>query len=244
MEKKINLFFFTLILTSLSVLYTNVSKVSAQEIGIGVKAGANFSTQLNNFQFTTGDLQINLDPSFTFGYHLGLIYRQRIARNFRMQAEPTFLNIGASYKDSFTFRGFDFQTDSKTRLSYIQLPLMLEWTTTPPDLKEVPVPWEITTYHASIGLYSSYLVDAIFSGNNSGSPIGVDFDEEFSNDVTDQLNYFDAGFIIGGGLEYGHKDKMGIEARVMLGMFNSGNIRVNEFKPDNLSISIAAYYMF
>jgi len=223
---------------------TVIPPAFAQETGIGLKAGTNISTQLNNFQFTTGDLQINLDPSFTFGYHLGLIYRQRIARNFRIQAEPTFLNIGASYKDSFTFRGFDFQTDSETRLSYIQLPLMLEWTTTPPDLKEVPIPWEITTYHASIGLYSSYLVDAIFVGSNSGSPIGVDFDEEFSNDVTDQLNYFDAGFIIGGGLEYGHKDKMGIEARVMLGMFNSGNIRVNEFKPDNLSISIAAYYMF
>jgi len=218
--------------------------VFAQETGIGVKAGANFSTQLNNFQFTTGDLQINLDPSFTIGYHLGLIYRQRIARNFRIQAEPTFLNIGASYKDSFTFRGFDFQTNSETRLSYIQLPLMLEWTTTPPDLKEVPIPWEITTYHASIGLYSSYLLDATFFGSNSGSPVGVDFDEEFSSDVTNQLNYFDAGLIFGGGLEYGHKDKMGVEARVMLGMLNSGNTRGNEFKPDNLSISIAAYYMF
>jgi len=215
----------------------------AQETGIGLKAGANYSTQLNSFQFTTGDLQINLDPSFTLGYHLGLIYRQRIARNFRIQAEPTFLRIGARYDDSFTFRGFDFQTDSETRLSYIQLPLMLEWTTTPPDLEKVPIPWEVTTYHASIGLYSSYLVDAMFSGSNSGSPVGVEFDEEFSNDVTNQLNYFDAGFIIGGGLEYGNKDKIGIEARLMLGMLNSGNTNVNEIKPDNLSISIAVYYM-
>ena len=220
------------------------SPLFAQETGIGLKVGTNVSTQLYSFQFTSGDLQIYLDPSFAIGYNLGLVYRERISQNFRLQAEPSFLRIGARYNDSFTFRGFDFQTDSETRLSYIQLPVMLEWTTTPPDLEEVPIPWEETTYHASFGIYGSYLLDAIFTGSNSGSPIGVDFEEEFTNDVTNQFNNVDAGFIIGGGLEYGYKDKMGIETRLMLGIFNSGNESTVELKPNNLSISFAVYYMF
>lgn len=185
-----------------------------------------------------------MNPTFTTGYHLGLIYRNRISPNIRIQTEPSFLRIGAQYKESFNFRGFDFETDSKTKLSYIQLPLLLEWTTTPPDLQEFPKPWEETTYHLSIGLYGSYLVDAVFEGTNSGNPIGVDFEEAFSNDVTSSFNSFDAGFILGGGLEYGYLNKIGIETRVMMGILNSVNASKTEFKPNNLFVSIAMYYLF
>lgn len=225
-------------------LALSFNSVKAQDLGLGFKAGLDFSTQLNNFQFTSGDLELDLNPDFTTTYHLGIIYRNRLGKNFRIQAEPTFLNIGAIYKESFTFRGFDFQTDSETSLSYIQLPLVLELTTTPPDLQEFPKPWEETTYHATIGFYGSYLVDATFSGTNSGSPIGVDFEEEFSNDVTDQFNDFDAGLIIGGGLEYGYQNKIGVETRLMVGLLNSASANETEFKPNNLSIQVALYYLF
>ena len=219
-------------------------KANAQNVGIGIKAGLDFSTQLNNFTFQSGDLNLDLDPNFKVGYQFGLVYRNRIARNFRIQAEPTFQNIGASYKESFTLRGFDFQTDSETNLRYIHLPVVLELTTTPPDLEEFPKPWEETTYHATIGLYGSYLLDAEFSGRNSGTPIGIDFEEQFSNDVTSQVNEYDAGFIVGGGLEYGYQNKIGVETRLMLGMLNSNNPNKTEFKPNNLSVSVALYYLF
>ena len=227
-----------------NILNAQIQTANAQDIGVGLKAGLDFTTQLNNFEFTSGDLELDLDADFITTYHLGLIYRNRISKNFRMQAEPTFLKIGAIYKESFTFRGFDFQTDSETSLSYIQLPLVLELTTTPPDLEEFPKPWEETTYHATFGLYGSYLLDANFSGTNSGTPIGVDFEEEFSNDVASQFNDFDAGFIIGGGLEYGYMNKIGIETRLMLGMLNSNNASETEFKPNNLSVQVALYYVF
>lgn len=221
-----------------------VTTGQAQNVGLGVKAGLDFSTQLNNFQFTSGELELDLNPTFTTGYNLGLIYRNRLTPNVRIQTEPSFLRVGAKYKESFTFRGFDFETDSETKLSYIHLPVLIELTTTPPDLEKFPKPWEETTYHATIGLYGSYLLDAVFSGTNSGSPIGVDFEEEFSNDVTSQFSDFDAGFIIGGGLEYGYQNKIGIETRLMLGMLNSANASETEFKPNNLSISVAMYYLF
>jgi len=216
----------------------------AQDVGIGFKAGLDFSRQLNNFQFKSGELELDLDPSFVNGYNLGLIYRKRVARNLRVQVEPTLLSVGSQFNESFTFRGFNFETDSKTKLSYLQLPLIIELTTTPPDLEEFPKPWEETTYHLSFGFYGSYLVDATFSGTNSGNPIGIDFEEEFSNDVTSQFNTYDAGLIIGGGLEYGYQNKIGMETRLLLGLLNSANTNSYEFKPNNLSVSVAMYYLF
>lgn len=226
------------------ILFLFYGSAFSQDTGLGAKVGFNFGTQLNNFQFTSGDLELDLDPSVMTGFNLALIYRNRIADNFRIQAEPTYLRIGAEYNESFTFRGFDFETDSKTELSYLHLPLMLELTTTPPDLEEFPKPWEETTYHLSFGLYGSYLVDATFSGTNSGTPIGVDFEEEFSNDVSSQFNSYDAGIVLGGGLEYGYLNKIGFETRLMLGLLNAENENETEFKPNNLAVSFGLYYIF
>lgn len=217
--------------------------LQAQDTGLGLKAGLNFSSPLNNFEFTSVDLELQLDPSFSTGYHLGFIYRNRFAKNFRFQAEPAFLKIGAKYNETFTFRGFEFQNDSESRLLYLHLPLLLELTTTPPDLEEFPKPWEETTYHLTFGLYGSYLLDARFYGINSGSPIGVDFEEEFSNDVTSRHNRYDAGIVLGGGLEYGYQNKIGIESRLTLGLIDTQNKERMKFKPDNLFISVAIYYI-
>lgn len=243
-KQNLTKFKLSVLLIGIALFTIPFSNTNAQNIGLGAKAGLDFSTQLNNFQFTSGDLALDLEPTFTTGYHLGLIYRNRLSGNFRIQAEPAFLRIGANYEESFTFRGFDFQTDSETKLSYLHLPVVLELTTTPPDLQEFPKPWEETTYHATLGFYGSYLLDANFAGTNSGTPIGVDFEEEFSNDVTSQFNDFDTGFIIGGGLEYGYQNKIGLETRLMLGLLNSNDENSTEFKPNNLSVSFAIYYLF
>lgn len=228
----------------MNILCIQIRNTNAQDIGIGLKTGLDFSTLLNNFKFQSGDLNLDLNPNFTTGYHIGLLYRNRLSPNFRVQAEPAILQIGAQYNESFTLRGFDFQTESETTLSYLHLPLVVELTTTPPDLEEFPKPWEETTYHATLGFYGSYLLDANFSGTNSGTPLGVDFEEQFSNDVSSQFNEIDAGVIIGGGLEYGYQNKIGLETRLMLGMLNSNNASKTEFKPNNLSISVAIYYLF
>ncbi|NGP76700.1 PorT family protein [Balneolaceae bacterium YR4-1] len=228
----------------LSILNTQIKTAYAQDIGIGLKTGLDFSTLLNNFHFQSGDLNLDLSPNITTGYNIGLIYRNRIHSNFRLQAEPSFLEIGAQFDEAFTLRGFEFQTKSETKLSYLHLPIVLELTTTPPDLQEFPKPWEETTYHATIGFYGSYLLEANFSGTNTGTPLGVDFEESFSNDITSQFNEVDTGIIFGGGLEYGYQNKIGIETRLMLGLINSNNSANTEFKPNNLSVSVAIYYLF
>lgn len=240
MSKKI----LRLFLTLMFLLCLSLNPIIAQNTGIGIKAGLDFSTQLNNFKFNSGDLTLNLSPTFTSGYQIGLIYRNRIAKNFRIQAEPSLLRIGARYNESFTFRNFEFQTDSETKLLYAHLPVVLELTTTPPDLEEFPKPWEETTYHLTLGIYSSYLVDATFSGINSGSPLGVDFEEEFSNDVTSQFNKYDVGFIIGGGFEYGYQNKIGIESRLIFGVIDSNESNNNKIRLGNLWLSFAMYYLF
>lgn len=233
-----------LFITILGLLSSTNAKLFAQDKGIGLKTGLDFNTQLNNFQFTSGDLELDLDPSFTTGYNLGLIYRNRLSPNLRIQAEPTFTKTGARYKETFEFRGFQFETDSETKLSYLQLPILLGFTTTPPDMLEFPKPWEESTYQAIIGFYGSYLLDARFSGTNSGSPIGIDFEEQFSEDVTSRFNSFDAGLLFGGGFEHGYLNKLGMEARLFLGLIDTTNPDQVEFKPNNLTISLTVYYIF
>lgn len=228
---------------SIVILFSSHHNVKSQDIGLGIQSGLEVSTQLNNFQFTSGDLQLDLDPKLTAGYNLGLIYRKRISPNFRIQLEPSILRLGATYNETFTFSGFEFETDSETKLTYLHMPVMFEITTTPPDLKEFPVPWEETTYHVSMGFYGSYLMDAVFSGTNSGDPIGIEFEETFTNDVTNLFNEFNTGLIIGAGLEHGNKNKIGVETRLMLGLLNASPDNQTEFKPNNLSFSFGLYYM-
>lgn len=215
----------------------------AQDVGLGFKASLNINTQLNNFQFTSGDLALDLSPSVTSGYQLGLIYRNRIRPNIRLQTEPSFSKIGAQYNESFIFRGFNFETDSEIKLYYIDLPLLIEFTTTPPDLQEFPKPWEETTYHLSFGLYGSYLLDATFTGVNSGNPIGIDFEEEFSNDVTSEFNPLDAGIIVGGGFEYGYLNKIGVQTRLTFGLLNPTSNNQIELKAGNVALSFTLYYL-
>lgn len=237
-KNKLSFIFLFFILSNLN------TQLYGQNSGIGLKTGLEISTQLNNFQFASQELQLDLKPEFTNGYNLGLIFRRRITANFRTQAEPTFIKLGARYNESFVFRGFNFETNSEINLSYLQLPIIFAFTSTPLDMEEFPKPWEGTTYHGIIGFYGSYLLDAQFIGTNSGTPIGVDFEEEFSEDVTQRFNTFDAGLLLGAGFEHGYLNKMGMEARLFLGLIDTTNPDQSEFKPNNLSISLAVYYIF
>lgn len=226
------------------IFFISSHKLHGQDTGLGVKTSLEISSQLNNFQFTSGDLELDLNPQFSNGYSIGLIYRNRITRNIRIQAEPTYTRVAARYQESFIFRGFEFETDSESELSYLQLPLLVGFTTTPTDLEEFPKPWEGTTYHAVFGIYGGYLLDASFSGTNTGTPIGVDFEEEFSDDVTSRFNSFDAGLVAGGGFEHGYLNKMGMEVRLFLGIIDAINPDEVKIEPNNVSISVTVYYIF
>jgi len=90
----------------------------------------------------------------------------------------------------------------------------------------------------------SYLLNAQFSGENTGPSICIQFSATFINNVQDQYSGFDAGAIVGIGLEYVYSNKMGHGERVHFSVLDSCDTDVFTFDPRNLALSVSAYFLF
>lgn len=219
-------------------------KAEAQLTNIGITAGINISSHLNDFRYSSGDINLSLEPGITTGFQGGLIVRRHISRTLRFQAEPSLMMLGASYEEPFNLRGFELETESQTEIISLQIPLVLQLSTAPPQQNAYGREKASTTYHLTGGIFGGYIVDARFSGTNSGAPLGVSFSGDFTNDVTSQYSDFDGGVVLGVGFEYGQDSRIGLEARGQLSIVSSGNAPDLSFNPKNIAGSLAAYYIF
>lgn len=231
------------IITVFICLFSIQSSI-AQRVGLGATVGFNQSTHQNNFKFTSGDIDLDLKPQFRTGGHVGIVFRRILSNNLRLQTEPQYIELGGGYDGTFVVNNFELRTVSETNIKYIQIPLLIQYTTTPPDRQRFPKPWPEFTFHLTAGLYGSYLLDADFSGRVTGAPIGVQFEDVFSNDVTSQFHEYDAGLVFGGGTEFGLNTKIGSEARLIYGLMNTGERSSTSFDPKNISITFSLYYLF
>lgn len=218
-------------------------KTNGQSTGFGVFGGINASTHLNSFRFVSGDIDLDFDPKLSLGYQGGLVFRSSISPSLRFQAEPSLAWLGARYGEPFMFRGFELETDSKMDLMYFQLPLLVQLTTQPNQRPVYGRQEASTTYHLTGGLYGGYLLNAEFSGTNRGAPIGVAFEGEFSNDISDQYSNFDGGVVIGAGFEHGLHNKLGFEVRGILSVINTGDAPELSFEPKNMGVTFSVYLL-
>lgn len=239
-------FFRYLILIAFTSLFISIGlpfASEAQRAGVGITAGVNTSSHLNSFRFVGDDIDLDFYPGFTAGFNAGLVLRRHIRPSVRIQAEPGIAMMGARYNESFQLRGFQFETDSRTELYYIQVPILLQYTTTPTVYPTFGRQRSHTTYHLTGGLFGGYLFDARFSGTNSGAPIGIEFQGAFSNDVRDQYKNYDGGIILGAGFEHGYNTRIGFEARFTFSVIDSGNQPDINFEPRNVGMSLSVYYI-
>lgn len=235
----------TLILAALMIAASLSFPQKGLSQSFGITGGIGASSHVNNFRFLSDDISLDFSPGAAFSYHIGGIYRTSLGENVRLQLEPGFFKMGAKYEQPFQLRGFQFQTESRTDLNYVQLPVLFQLTTTPPDRVIFGRPRSETTYHVSGGFFGSYLLNATFSGTNSGAPIGIEFQGQFTNDVRDQYNDFDGGLIIGAGLEHGTPNqKVGFEFRFIYSALSSGNLPDANFNPHNLAGTAMVYILF
>lgn len=220
-----------------------VNNSIAQSVNFGITGGVNISSHMNNFHYVAEDIDLEFNPRFTFGYQAGLVARTKLNNSLRFQTEPSLILLGARYEEPFTLRGFDFETESKTELLYIQLPLLLQLSTVPEDIPVYGRERPKTTFHITGGVFGGYLLDARFSGTNTGEPIGISFEGDFSNDVSSQYSSYDGGATLGAGFEHGNTKKIGFEARAQFSVIDSGDAPEVSFKPHNMAATFSVYFL-
>lgn len=217
----------------------------AQTIDIGLKTGMNISSHTHEFLFSEDDIQLDLEPSVAIGYQAGAVVRFNITPSIRIQTEPTIILLGAKYNDSFSLRGNTLQNESRTELWYLQMPLVFQLSTRAPERTVYGRKNAFTSYHISGGAFGGYLLDADFKGTNRGAPLGIEFERDFSTDVTEQYANYDLGVLFGLGLEHGQNQKIGFETRALYSVIDTGDHEnITWFKSQNMAITFAIYWLF
>lgn len=217
--------------------------MNAQPVTWGVSGGLNVSSHINEFRYSEDDINLDLSPNITSDYQFGLIARKGLSPSFLLQVEPSFMVMGAHYDEMFMLRGFEFNTKSRTKLRYLRLPLLAQLSTVPREKTVYGQQFASTTYHLTVGVFGGYLLKADFKGTNTGTPVGIPFEGDFSNDVKSQYSSYDGGIIFGAGFEYGYKHKIGFETRAQYSVVNSGNASELSFHPRNIAITISLYFL-
>jgi len=122
-----------LAITTLFIASGIINTIKAQSIDWGFTGGMSLSSHIYQFEYIENDINLRLNPDVAVGYSAGFVARTQLSRILRLQAEPSLILLGAKYDDSFTLRGTEFQTDSRTKLTYVQIPLLLQLTTAPKE---------------------------------------------------------------------------------------------------------------
>jgi len=232
--------------TQFFILLVNVNSAKAQPVKVGITGGIDVSSHLNEFWIRDekSGIPIGFKPKITTGYQAGIIVRKDFSALLRLQTEPSVTLLGARYEESFSIRNLDLQTKSRTKLLYLQLPLVLQLSTIPKSRTVYGIDFPTTTYHLTGGFFGGYLLDARFSGTNSGMLSDVSLKGTFSEDVASHYSDYDGGVILGGGLEYGNKKKIGFETRALFSVFNTGNSSdLYWFRPQNMALTFSVYLL-
>lgn len=221
-------------------LFISAHPIKAQPISFGITTGVNISSHLKHFRFSDNNIKLDLRPKVAANYQLGLLGRAKITEFLRLQLEPSVVMLGARYDGTTKFETGNVRTKGRTELLYLQVPLLFQLSTVPSSQTVYGLPFAKTTYHITGGIFGGYLLDARFTGTNSGMGLAAG---DFSNDISDQYKDYDGGVMLGMGFEHGYKSKFGIEIRGLLTIFDNGNGSDPNFKPKNMAASLSIYYV-
>jgi len=235
--------FIFIILILSNILF--IHNAQAQSVQVGITGGVNMSSHLKDFWLKNNDgTDIRLNPKITTGFQTGFLARKDFSQVLRLQTEPSLILLGARYQESFQSGNLQFHTKSRTKLLYVQLPLVLQISTIPKRRTVYGEPFATTTVHLTGGVFGGYLLDANFDGKNTNATDNFTFQGSFSEDVTSRYTDYDGGVIFGGGIEYGNKGKVGFETRAIFSVFDTGNSSDQYwFHPQNMAITFSLYFI-
>jgi hypothetical protein len=207
----------------------------SQSLKFGLKAGFNISNHTDKFRNYEGN---QLTPESALGYQAGLLARAKLNQLLKASLEPSLMMLGANYNESVTLNGREFQTDTRSNLLYLHLPVLLHFYQEPKINSRTVYGNQLVqySYHFTIGLFGEYLLSARLTGDN----IDGNLTRSVSEDVIDNYSKYDAGGVVGFGMEF--IEKFGFDIRfqhTFLQTYN-GNPRL---KPKNYAFKLSFVYL-
>lgn len=196
----------------------------SQGLQYGLQIGKSYSHMYGSFVTTAAeDISVSLNPKLSSRFTGGGYLRYYITPAFSIQPELLFSTRGGRIKEDVDIRGRDMRIEGNLMMHYVEVPLLFRLGTSidfPEPPRYEPPGY---TYHLLAGVSASYNTRARFTGDLSGDVFGVDFDEEFSNNVRNQFIDTDVSVIFGAGFEYGRDTRFTFDIRYMLSILDINN---------------------
>jgi hypothetical protein len=218
MKRKI---LFLILFISLIFLYN--TSLYATDINFGFKGSINASYFHGDYVYTGEIITLDPGPKLSTRFSAGGLVRYNFTDVTSLQTEILYTTRGVRFRETFEFRNQTLFLNGDLTLTYVELPVLLRFTTSLPDRGPTFVQEPGFTYNAYAGTSFAYKTNATFSGRLTGDIFGDDFRQRFENRIWDQFTGTDISFIIGAGLEYGIRYRFTFDVRYVLSITNIGN---------------------
>ncbi|WP_445666625.1 porin family protein [Fodinibius sp. AD559] len=207
----------------------------SQSLEYGLTAGLNISNHTDRFRNYESN---QLTPSSALGYQVSFMTRTTLNQLLKASLEPSIIMLGANYNESITLNGREFQTDIRSKLYYLHLPVLVQFYNEPKKTGRTVYGNQIMqySYHFTVGIFGEYLLNARLTGDN----IDGNLTRSVFENVIDAYSKYDAGGVVGFGMEF--IDKYGFETRLQRTFLQTYNGNP-QLKPKNYAFKLSFVYL-
>jgi long-subunit fatty acid transport protein len=192
---------------------------NAQGVKFGAKAALNVST-------LTGDVE---NVSSLLGFQVGGFAEIKLSEKFAVQPELMYSTQGAKSSYTESSGGASLKLESKSKLSYLNIPVMAKYFVTP-------------KFSLEFGPQIGFLMSAKQDISSTGTFGGVSVSESESIDIKDKTSSVD--FSINFGTGYDFTENLTVGLRYNLGLTNVVDIKDSKDSIKNGVLSVSLGYKF
>jgi len=205
------------------IFFFGQNLLNAQSFNFGFKGSINASNFFGDYIYTGDEITLDPEPKLSGRFSAGGFVRYNFTEVTSIQSEILYSTRGVRFNENIEFRDQILSLNGDLTLSYIEVPLLLRFTTSLADRGPTFVQEPGFTYNAYTGASFAYKTNATFSGRLTGEIGDRDFGERFKNRVWNQFADTDVSLIIGAGFEYGIKYRFTLDVRYVLSITDIGS---------------------
>jgi hypothetical protein len=210
------------LLLFISITFIQSGSLVAFDINFGIKGGLNGSYLHGTYIYIVDDTPLHFNPNLSERFSLGGFIRYNFTDMTAIQSEILYSTRGCHFSENFEFRNQILKIDGELTLSYIEIPILIRFSTSLPDRGPTFVQEPGFAFNVYTGASFSYKTDAILTGRISGDVLGEDYNERFRNRVWNQFTDNDLSIILGAGFEYGVRYRFIFDIRYAMGLLSIG----------------------